>query len=108
MQHTEILMATTVVQFSSMLDIIMKCRVRYWRAAIVTLHTPTTFYNIKFPFDGTMFSAIHRTTVNRGTFASHHQSVISVSIATVGRASNVYSGTITMKYSMKFTTTILL
>jgi hypothetical protein len=26
----------------------------------------------------------------------------------VGRASNVYSGTITMKYSMKFTTTILL
>ena len=48
--HTEVLTATTVVQFSSMLDILMNCHVWYWVATIVTLHTPTAILNIKIPF----------------------------------------------------------
>jgi hypothetical protein len=48
--HTEVLTATTVVQFSSMLDSLMNCHVWYWVATIVTLHTPTTILNIKIPF----------------------------------------------------------
>jgi hypothetical protein len=108
MWHTQVLMATTVVHFSSTLDIIMNCRSWHWIATTVTLHIPTTFYNVKIPFEGTIFSAIHRATVSRGTFISHHQSVISISIATGGRVNNVYSGTTTMKDSMKVTTAILL
>jgi hypothetical protein len=41
--HTEVLTATTVVQFSSMLDILMNCHVWYWVATIVTLHTNNNF-----------------------------------------------------------------